>query len=69
MKNITTFFIALYVRATYCRRAIARINKLKLGDIVYYQGARWTASQGLADPYWDIVRFEGLTFGKEPKDS
>jgi hypothetical protein len=58
MSKISKFFIGLYVKATYARRALRDINKLKLGDIVYYQGKEWYTYQGVSDPYWKIYRTE-----------
>lgn len=56
MITLFNFFIGLYVRATYCRRAIRDISKLKLGDSVSYDGNEWFTYQGVADPYWKITR-------------
>lgn len=61
MKAITKFFIGLYVRATYCRRALRDINKLKIADLVKYDGAWWHTYQGVSDPFWKIVTWTGET--------
>lgn len=57
--TILKFFVGLYVRAIYCYRALRDINRLKIGDVVMYSGYRWVAIQGVADPFWNIMRCDG----------
>lgn len=52
--------IGIYVRLIYAYRALKQINRPHLGDIVYYQGERYTLFQGVRAPYWDMVRTEDI---------
>lgn len=52
MKN---FIWKLYVRFCYAKWAVKKINKLKIGDIVHYNGFEYIAYQGVSDPYWKIT--------------
>lgn len=44
---------------TYAKRALIKINDLKLGDVVYYKGCRYLAIDGAADPFWSIHNGQG----------
>jgi len=47
--------IKLIVKLKYAYYALKNINKLKLGEVVKYEGATVTCIQGVADPYWDVL--------------
>lgn len=46
--------ISIYVRLIYAFRALKQIRNPHLGDIVYYQGFKYSLIQGVAAPYWDL---------------
>lgn len=48
-------FVSLYVRAIYAYRAICRINSIKLGDDVWYNGGRFNVINGAGAPYYKIT--------------
>ena len=57
------FIIGIYVRLVYAYRAIIKINRPKLGDLVTYNSKEYFLIQGVLDPWWDMV--EAGKTGKE----
>jgi hypothetical protein len=45
----------LIVKIAYVIYALKSINRLHIGDIVFYQGKECMLIQGVADPRWDLL--------------
>lgn len=50
-----------YVQMIYVLRALHKINNLKLGDSVQFEGKWFVAIQGVADPIWTIFSPDGVS--------
>jgi len=49
MKKLFWWFFVVYL-------SFKKVFKLNLGDVVWFNGKRWTLVQGASDPYWDLQR-------------
>lgn len=47
--------IELVVKAKYAYYSLKNINRLKLGELVKYDGLDVVTIQGVANPYWDVL--------------
>lgn len=48
-------FVELVVKLKYAYYALKNVKRLKLGEVVKYDGLEVTTIQGVADPYWDVL--------------